>query len=61
MMKKRRRRRRRKKKKEEHLRVKMYVCLYDAQPSFVPLLYPTYRSCFKEFRPPVFYMYEIEA
>ena len=31
----------------------MYVCTLFCWSLFVPL-YPTYRSCFKEFRPPVF-------
>ena len=41
---------------EPYLR-KMYVCMYVCTmpylSPFVPL-YPTYRSCFKEFRPPIF-------
>ena len=32
---------------------KMYVCTLSCWSLFVPL-YPTYRTCFKEFRPPVF-------
>ena len=32
---------------------KMYVCTMPYLSPFVPL-YPTYRSCFKEFRPPIF-------
>ena len=42
---------------EPYLR-KMYVCTVPYLSPFVPL-YPTYRSCFKEFQPPVFY--EIEG
>ena len=39
---------------EPYLRVKcMYVCTLSCWSLFVPL-YPTYRTCFKEFRPPVF-------
>jgi len=36
---------------EPYLRSKMHEC--SLAVSFVPL-YPAYRSCFKEFRPPVF-------
>ena len=42
------------KKKKKKNRIYANARLYDALPaSFVPL-YPTYRSCFKEFRPPIF-------
>jgi len=42
------------KKKKNRIRVKMYVCMYDALPVSFVSLYPTYRTCFKVFRPPIF-------
>ena len=46
-----------KKKKKDRIsfKCKMNVCTmpYLSPSPFVPL-YPTYRSCFKEFRPPIF-------
>ena len=45
--------RRRRRRRRTVFTCKMYVCTMPYLSLFVPL-YPTYRSCFKEFRPPIF-------